>query len=105
MLGIIKIERRKKSALSLQKSPINARSFFNLNALLDAAARSGATGLIKKSRWINDLANFCPRNFFGEFGARTANAGARFAGSVASHLDWPPPVHVTGASGQAAGCG
>jgi hypothetical protein len=35
------IERRKKSAVSLQKSPINARSFFNINALLNAGRALG----------------------------------------------------------------
>jgi hypothetical protein len=49
MRGIIKIERRKKSALSLQKSSINARSFFNINALLVAALRSRAAKLIEKT--------------------------------------------------------
>jgi hypothetical protein len=42
------VERRKKSALSLQKWRKNARSFFNINALLDAASRSRASKLIEK---------------------------------------------------------
>jgi hypothetical protein len=64
MLGIVRLCFGKMSALCLLKSPINARSFFNIHDLPDAAARSGASELKEKSRGIIDLANFCLWNFF-----------------------------------------
>jgi hypothetical protein len=52
MLGIVRSSFRKMSALCLRKSPINVRSFFNINALPDADARSCASKLIKISQKI-----------------------------------------------------
>jgi hypothetical protein len=76
----------KLSVSCFLKSPINARSFFNINALPDAGARSCASKLIENLRQINDLTMNPAGIFLGYFG--------RAPLSVAPGSQGPPPFRL-----------